>query len=321
MIFENYYTHPTRFERTVSVFAGLGYLVFNDRIDDDEARHVKIVVNKTRELDSRFIKRFPNLRTIVIQGNEDWMMNFDTSETDLDIVTLDADRGYDVAEQAIVLMLEGLKKIYQLKRPRHVFALRNLRGWLFPRNAAEVGGEHNWVRITTNTAYDKRVGIVGYGLIGRQIHKRLIGFRCEIFYHSRRRYSHPVEKRLGISFLDLEPMFQTCDIIFLQLPYHENTAGLIDRDVISGCKKDLVLINCGRAGVIDRDALYSTLRRNRRMFYGSDVFWREPMPLFDKYRLLSNCLITPHMSESLEEGPPDMLALVEEAVQTIGERP
>src|SRR5262249_20948929 len=123
-----------------------------------------------------------------------------------------------------------------------------------------------------------------------------------------------IEHRLGIRSQGLGTLFEQSDAILVQLPLTSRTRGLISGDLLARCKRSLVLVNCGRAAVIDRAALYAALRRGGLQAYAAYVFWEEPLSLFSRFRLLANCRITPHMAESLPGRKHDLL---ERAIEVI----
>jgi len=305
IIFLNYAVDPNRRSRHMAALAcdlgGAAY-VFADALAPDDAPRVRILVNKTRELSDGTLTGFPNLRGICLQTTEDWMLTFDRASAPIRVGATDVDRGTDVAEVALMLMLVGLKlaerpRWHSLRSPGRLYRR------LFPSAATETAGGHNWTAARTRSAYRKRVGIVGYGLIGREIHRRVEAFGAEVLYHHRRRFSDVVERRLRMTYRDLPELFRECDVIFVQLPLTEKTRALVGEPELALAKPHLVLVNCGRAAVVDKPALERALGERRIGFYGADVFWREPMPLWDRFRFLSNVFVTPHLSESVTDAP------------------
>jgi phosphoglycerate dehydrogenase-like enzyme len=315
LIYLNYYIDAERWPRVRARLEGellpLGFRCVN-RLATEDYPKVQLLVNRTRELTTEDIQRFPNLRGILLWGTEKWMLSFDETAFPVDVNLLDVDRGTDVAEHAVALLLTGLKDLHHRTPWRDLFSPRQLYRWCFPRIATEAVGAHNWMNRQTGTLYGKRVGIVGYGLIGRQIHCRLQGFGCQFFYHHSRRYGPRIEQQLGISYLSVPEMFADCDVVFVQLPLTKVTENLIGRDVLRGSKRGLVLINCGRAAVINEEELYQAIRAGSIGFYGADVFWREPAAPWNRFSRLPNVLITPHMAESVPEQANVFAKIVEE---------
>lgn len=277
-------------------------------VDETEAHDpaaVSWLINKTRYVDDAFAGGFSNLRGIVVLAPEAWMVKLE-SAAHVRVETIDQSRGYEVAEHAMALLLAGLKRLpnVSINRRKPSSALRTV--FTAPL-ANEARGAHNWSHAVTDTIYRRNVGIVGYGLIGREIHKRLAGFEPRVFYHHRNRYPQAIEHALAMTYLPLDELFATCDAIFVQLPLTEATDGLISAEILARARNNLVLVNCGRAGVIAEDALYDALRRNEMACYAADVFWREPIPYVDRFRRLDNCIFTPHMAESLPDRRHDLL--------------
>jgi lactate dehydrogenase-like 2-hydroxyacid dehydrogenase len=293
LVYANFATDPARWPSLRGKFASAG-LEVTDQWNDRVRREAKFLLNKTRYVGPALATQFRSLRAIVILGREDWMV-----DVPLPTLTIDADRGYEVAEHAIALMLTGLKRLHRLKRWRYRLAPRSVYGWFLSREAGEAVGAHNWTRIETSTLYGAKVGIIGYGQIGRQIHRRLAGFDAEVFYHLPHKFPDHIERRIGTRYLPLDEMLQRCDVVFVQTPLTETTRGLVSRDALRACRRGLILINCGRAAVIDPTALGEAISDGRIGFYGADVFWREPMPFWTRFRFSGACVITPHMAESL----------------------
>lgn len=304
VVFQNFYTNDERIDAARQVYAERG-LTMLDKLRNDEKR-INWIVTKTRYIDDDFVARFPSLRGIVVLGTEAWMVHLNDARH-IAVVVIDEDRGYEVAEHAMALLLAALKRLPRASVLRRELSPGGLMSFFVTRSAGEAHGAHNWSGMVTDTLYRKNVGIVGYGLIGREIHKRLAGFGANVFYYHRTRYPEMIERRLDMTFASLDDLFASCDAIFVQLPLCPDTERLISTDILGKAKPGLVLVNCGRAAVIDEDALYGVLRRNRIAFYAADVFWREPISYFDRFRRLKNCLITPHMAESLPERNHDLL--------------
>jgi lactate dehydrogenase-like 2-hydroxyacid dehydrogenase len=245
------------------------------------------------------------------------MLTFDDDKSDITVHSVKTDRGTDVAEVALLLMLTGLKTLTSKSRWHAFRSPTRLYRQLAAPIASETVGAHNWTGTSTLTAYRKKAGILGYGLIGHQIQQRLKAFGADVFYNHSTRFSAPIEKQLDIHFLDREELFKTCDIVFVQLPLTATTANLITTKELAVAQPHLVLINCGRAAVINKAALSAALRAQQIAFYGADVFWREPMPLWDPFRVMRNVCITPHLSESVTDRIPHDRVVAEALEQLV----
>lgn len=310
IVYFHFFYAESRFKKVESLFQAHGLKVVRD-LNETVLQNVEYIVVKSRPITDEFLKQFKKCKAVISFGREPWMISI--SEPNIKILSLKEDRGYEVSEHAIALALYGLKRIPYLRHWKYLFSPRNIIGWFLSRHASETRGAHNWTKIQTDTIYGKKVGIVGYGAIGRQIHQRLKGFNCSVYYSKQNRLPEAMEKKEGLTFSDLENMFSLCDMIFLQTPLTSDTHGSIDEKILSRAKSNLVLINCGRAACVDQKALLKVLLNKKIRFYAADVFWREPMPMLTPFRFLRNCLITPHMAESL----PQRLNLVQDLLETI----
>ena len=296
-IYANYDIDPRRLSNTIEQFRRRNLSLLQQGPDDYVAG-VKWLITKTRPINLAMVNRFPDLQRVVVLGTEAWMVDL-PGETNIRVSTIAENRGYEVAEHAVALLLAAIKKLRNCSVLKSFEIKGLLKSIFFSEAAEEVSSAHNWTKIETSTLYGKKIGIVGFGLIGREIHRRLSGFGSKIIYFNRERYSSAIEKRLKMEYADLKEIFATCDAVFLQLPLTNSTRGMIGRDILSQCRPGLVLINCGRAAVADEESVYQGLKNGRLGFYATDVFWREPINIFNRFLRLKNCLVTPHMAESL----------------------
>ena len=320
LIYLNYFVDPkrrNRHYRDLLAHLDTTKYVITDALSAGDEPRVRIIVNKTREVSANTLEAFPHLKGICLNTTDRWMLTFDDKNSDITVQSVKTDRGTDVAEVAVLLMLKGLKTLTRRSRWHAFRSSTRLYRQIAAPIASETAGAHNWTGTATLTAYRKKVGIIGYGLIGHQIQQRLKAFGAEVFYNHSTRFSALIEKRLNIHFLEREELFQTCDIVFVQLPLTASTAGLITTKELSVAQSHLVLINCGRAAVINKAALSAALRAQQITFYGADVFWREPMPLWDPFRVMRNVCITPHLSESVTDRIPHDRVVAETLEQLV----
>jgi phosphoglycerate dehydrogenase-like enzyme len=143
----------------------------------------------------------------------------------------------------------------------------------------------------------KTVCIVGFGDIGKAVAERLTPFGMEIIA-ARRNPDKPANGDLKLSAVygmdRLDKALADADFVVLALPETKETDRLMNARTIAMMKEGSFLINVGRGGVIDEQALLDALESGHLAGCGLDVFWREPMdpahPLF-KY----NVVATPHI--------------------------
>jgi phosphoglycerate dehydrogenase-like enzyme len=100
---------------------------------------------------------------------------------------------------------------------------------------------------------------------------------------------------------DLKEIFSTCDIITLHTPLMPQTKGMITAELLNLMKKDAILVNASRGGIVDEDALYTVLKEKKIRGAGFDVFAVEPLPADSKLLKLTNLVMSPHVGASTEE--------------------
>lgn len=125
----------------------------------------------------------------------------------------------------------------------------------------------------TDTLRDKRVGILGYGRIGKAIARRLDAFGVEIVYHGRR----PQAGVPHAYFASLHEMAKAVDILVCVAPGGTATRHMIDADILAALGPKGTLINVGRGSVVDEAALVEALEAGRLGAAGLDVFEEEPL--------------------------------------------
>lgn len=155
----------------------------------------------------------------------------------------------------------------------------------------------------------KRVGIVGTGAIGTQTALLLQHFGCEVVAWSRSERDEI--KAHGISYLPLDELMRTCDIISLHVPLTAETHHLISRDLLEMCKSTAVIINTARGNVVDIDALAELLTAGKIAGAGIDVYEKEP-PLAENHPLFSapNCVLVPHVGYATREAFDDRIDII-----------
>ncbi|CAG7654637.1 NAD(P)-dependent oxidoreductase [Paenibacillus allorhizosphaerae] len=140
----------------------------------------------------------------------------------------------------------------------------------------------------------KTVGMVGFGGVGQRVAAVLSGFSCKIQYYDPYLKQSPNPEYVPIT---LEEIFSTSDIVSIHLPVTAETTGSINERLFRMMKPEAIFVNSARAAVVDRDALYNTLKEQRIGGAILDVFYNEPPDASD-YELISlpNVYATPHIA-------------------------
>ena len=122
------------------------------------------------------------------------------------------------------------------------------------------------------------VGIVGLGGIGRALAVRAAASGMRRIGVDPDAASRQAAQDLAVETVDLDQLLAESDVICITAPLNANTHHLLDAEAFSGAKQGLRLVNVGRGGIVDTDALVDALRSGRVAAAALDVLESEPMP-------------------------------------------
>lgn len=157
--------------------------------------------------------------------------------------------------------------------------------------------------------YEKTLGIIGLGEIGRSVARRAIGFNMRTLYYQRNRLPKEEEKKLNVEYAAFEKVLRESDFLTLHVPLTEETEYMIGNDEITLMKKTAYLIHTARGKVIDDYALVAALREDRLAGAALDVYEDEP-ELTEGMKELDNLMILPHIGSASFETRDKMALLV-----------
>jgi len=134
------------------------------------------------------------------------------------------------------------------------------------------------------------VGIVGLGRIGSGVTKRLAGWDVKILGYDPFLKAAPE----GVELCSLERLLAESDVVTLHAVPTPQNRGLIDAAALALMKRDAILINTGRAWLVDYPALRAALAEGRIGGAGLDVFEAEPPDPADPLFQMKNVVVSPH---------------------------
>ncbi len=144
----------------------------------------------------------------------------------------------------------------------------------------------------------KTMGIIGFGRIGQSTGRiaKALGMKVQAFDN------HPNETGKEIAtYVDLETLLKTSDVIALHCPLFPETEGIINRESISKMKDGVILINNSRGPLVVEQDLADALNSGKVFAAGIDVVSTEPIKGDNPLLSAKNCLITPHISWAPKE--------------------
>ena len=155
--------------------------------------------------------------------------------------------------------------------------------------------EGSWTPTMGSLLGTKKVGLIGFGRIGKMVSELLLAFGASV------QAFDPIVSTTNsqVEMCDLQTLLASSDIISLHVPYSPATHHLINAEALSLMKPLAILVNISRGGLIDEDALFNSLTSNRIAGAALDCFEIEPYtgPL----RTLPNVCSTSHMGSYARE--------------------
>jgi phosphoglycerate dehydrogenase-like enzyme len=161
-----------------------------------------------------------------------------------------------------------------------------------------------WDHQRFNSLSDSKIGVIGFGSIGKQVAKNLSGFEVEVigFSKSGRDGSKKIE--------ELDSYLPSLDIVILILPLNAESKHLFNAERLSKMKDGALIVNVARGPIIETDALVKELNSGR-IFAALDVTDPEPLPEGHPLWSAKNVFIVPHVGGNTTAFEPRARKLIE----------
>jgi D-3-phosphoglycerate dehydrogenase len=211
-----------------------------------------------------------------------------------------------VAEHAVMLMFAVARKLPDSYR-------RVIEGnW--------AGNDHG---LSMYMLEGKRLGIIGFGNIGRQVAQKVSGLGMDVSYYDINPAPDDVEKLLNVQYRPLDEILSGSDIISVHMHLSNMTRGLIGKNEIANMKDGVTLINVSRADILDRDALIDAMKQRKVLGLGVDVYSKEPTARGDELFDFPGFVGTHHVAGSNRDVYLTVLARAKENISRVinGEQP
>lgn len=141
---------------------------------------------------------------------------------------------------------------------------------------------------------EKRICIVGFGNVGREIAKRLDAFRCKIAAVNRTKTECDDIKYYPL--YRLQEAVRECDVLIIAIAETAETKGLIDKNIFDCMKPESILVNVARGRIVNEKDLIYALCDRKISAAALDVFQKEPLDTKSALWGMPNVYITPHSS-------------------------
>ena len=191
--------------------------------------------------------------------------------------------GDSVADLAMALMLDCARNVTQMDC--------GIKG----KNQIRPSGVEMW---------EKTLGVVGAGRIGKGVAKRCTGFNMRILCYDQYQ-DEAFARECGAEYVDLETLIRESDFITIHSPLTEETRNMFSTEQFRMMKKDAIFVNTARGGIVDEEALYEALKNGEIRAAGLDATVVEP-PYESPLCTLPNCILTPHAGAATKEASSKM---------------
>ena len=232
-------------------------------------KNVHGIIAGTEKYDKNILNKAKKLKLIcrIGVGTDNIDLNC-CKKKKIKVLTSKTDLSIGVAEQTLSLIFAALKKTCKFDN-----SIKNA----------------SWKKEYTSLLYKKKIGIIGFGKIGKKIYNLTKPFKLTYFYHDKIKSRYP-----DIKFKSIKEIFRCCDIVTIHLPYNEKTNQVINKKVFTKIKSKIILINTSRGQIINEKDLFNFLSKNQQSMACLDVFEKEPYK--GRLKKLTNTILTPHIS-------------------------
>jgi len=281
----------------------LGRCAIYDRSKPTEivarAAKAEVVLTNKVVLNGDLLRQLPRLKYIGVMATGTNVVDLDAAK-ELGVVVTNV-AGYSTPSVAQMVFAHLLNLAHQVGD--HAAGIREGR---WSKSEDWCYWDHRQIELS-----GLKLGIVGFGQIGRQVAKLAEAFGMQVLANNRSPVEHPPTVRM----MNLDMVFRLSDVVTLHCPLTDETAGLVSRKRLGHMRQNAWLINTGRGQLIDEEALADALHDGQIAGAGLDVLSQEPPP--EDHPLLSapNCFITPHIAWATQSARHRLLAEVAENIE------
>lgn len=265
----------------------------------ERCRDADIVVTNKAFFDEKIISSLPKLKFITVTATGYNIVDISAAQKHQVMVANVPDYSTKSVAQAVFALL--LELVNQVGHHSQTV----LKGrW------CQVENFSYWDRPLIELA-GKKLGIIGYGRIGRQVAEIAEAFGMDVLVYQHKKNMH-IEK---FELVSLEDLLKTSDVVSLNCPLTETNRELINKEKIGLMKQSAFLINTARGQLVNENDLAAALNSGRIAGAGLDVLSQEP-PNWDNPLLkANNCFITPHNAWASKEARTRMMEYTAENIK------
>ncbi len=179
-------------------------------------------------------------------------------------------------------------------------------------SASTKGGKWEKKRFKGKEVFNKVLGIIGVGRIGRVVADRAQGLKMNVIGFDPYINSEVIDS-LGIEGVTLEELFARADYITVHTPMTAETRNILNAEAFRKMKNGVFIINCARGGIVNEQDLYEAIKEGIVAGAALDVYTKEP-PTENPLLTLEQVIATPHLGASTEEAQENVAIAVADQV-------
>lgn len=151
-----------------------------------------------------------------------------------------------------------------------------------------------WPRVDGITIGGKKIGLVGFGAIGRCVARLLSGFDCTILAYDPQ-FDNDVAESLNVHYRSHNRLLREADFVSLHLPATPQTRSMVNEEFLGKMKVNSYLINTSRGELVEEDALLEALQDGLLSGAALDVFSQQPPGKENRLLAHPRVIATPHI--------------------------
>ncbi|MFU0833364.1 MAG: 4-phosphoerythronate dehydrogenase [Oscillospiraceae bacterium] len=190
--------------------------------------------------------------------------------------------GDSVADLAVALMLDCARNVYIMN------------------NTSKSGKP---VRPMGLELWEKTLGVVGAGRIGKGVARRCRGFNMKILCYDQYQ-DEKFKEEVGAEYVDFDTLIRNADFITIHSPLTPETKNMFGAEQFKAMKTTAILVNAARGGIVNEDDLYEALKNGEIHAAALDDMASDSAK--DKLAKLDNCILTPHAGAATVEASSKM---------------
>jgi D-3-phosphoglycerate dehydrogenase len=171
------------------------------------------------------------------------------------------------------------------------------KNFLFHTDSTRAGG---WKRKTGHELFEKTIGIIGLGRIGKEVAIRARAFGMNVIALDRH-FDEGFGSQYGVKKVSLDELLAASDYVSLHTNLTPETRDLVCAKSIAKMKKGVLILNCARGEIVNTNDLVAALKSGQVGGYGTDVLDQEPPPADHPLLKLPNVIVTPHIGSRTYE--------------------